>query len=71
MDRDELGKIQISNDFEVGLSGERTKNGTERFVFVIQSDGSPSARNPDAEPDEGEKENTGKEEFWASHEESR
>ena len=67
MDRDGFGKVEISDDFEVGLSSKGTKNGAERFVFVIQSDGSPSAGDPDAQPDETENENTGKEEFLTSH----
>jgi hypothetical protein len=69
MDRDGFGKIEISDDFEIGLFGKRTKNCTERLVFVIQSDGSPSVEDPDAQPGETKKENAGKEEFWASHEE--
>ena len=48
MDRDGFGKVEISDDFEIGLSGEGTKNCAERFVFVIQSDSSPTAGDPDA-----------------------
>jgi hypothetical protein len=68
MDRYGFGKVEISNNFEVGLSGKGVKNGAERFVLVIQSDGSPSAGDPDAQPDEAEKENTGKEDLRPSHE---
>jgi hypothetical protein len=68
MNRDGFGKVEISDDFEVGLSGKGAKNGAEGFVFVIQSDGSPSVVDPDAQPSETEKENAGKEEFRASHE---
>jgi len=48
MDRDGFGKVEISGDFEVGLLGKGTKNCAERFVFVIQSDSSPTTRDPDA-----------------------
>jgi hypothetical protein len=48
MDRDGFGKVEISDDFEIGLFGKGTKNGAEGFVFVIQSDGSPSTGDPDA-----------------------
>jgi len=67
MDRDGFGKVEISDDFEVGLSGKGTKNCAERFVFVIQSDGSPSAGDPDAQPEDTQKENARKEEFRTSH----
>jgi hypothetical protein len=67
MDRDGFGKIEISDDFEIGLFGKRTKNCTERLVFVIQSDGSPSTGDPDAQPCETEKDYARKEELWASH----
>ena len=68
MNRDGFGKVEISEDFKVGLSGKGAKNGADRFVFVVQSDGSPSAGNPDAQPDETEKEDAGKEDFWPIHE---
>jgi hypothetical protein len=68
MDRDGLRKVEVSDDFKVGLFSKGTKNGAERFVFVIQSDGSPTVVDPDAQPDQAEKGNAGKEEFWSIHE---
>jgi hypothetical protein len=68
MDRGGFGKVEISDDFEVGLSSKGTKNRAERFVFVIQSDGSPSVVDPDAQPGETEKDYARKEELRASHE---
>jgi len=67
MDRDGFGNVEISDDFEIGLFGKGTKNDAKGFVFVIQSDGSPSVVDPDAQPSKTEKENAGKEEFRASH----
>jgi hypothetical protein len=68
MDRDGFGNFEISDDFEIGLFGKGTKNDAKGFVFVIQSYGSPSTGDPDAQPGKTEKKNAGKEEFRASHE---
>jgi hypothetical protein len=67
MDRDGFGNVEISDDFEIGLFGKGTKNDAKGFVFVIQSDGSPSTGDPDAQPSETEKDYARKEELWASH----
>jgi hypothetical protein len=67
MNRDGFGKVEISDDFEVGLSCKGAKNVAKRFVFVIQSNGSPSTGDPDGQPDETEKKDAREEEFWASH----
>ena len=48
MDRDGFGKVEIRDDFQIGLFSKGTKNGAERFIFIIKSDGSPSTGDPDA-----------------------
>ena len=67
MDRDGFSEIEIGDDFKSRLLGERAQNSGERLIFEIKGDGSPPARYPESEPDQGEESNKGEEELGSIH----
>ena len=67
MDRNGFGEIKIGNDFKSRLLGERAQDSGEGFIFKIKGDGSPPARYPESQPEQGEKADERKKHFGTIH----
>jgi len=67
MDRNGLSQIEIGDDFKPRLLGERAQDSGEGFIFKIKGDGSPPARYPESEPEQGEKADEREKHFGTIH----